>query len=110
MRRSDLTSGRNHSATILRHSAIQMIAFLFIALTPFAGWIALPLYAMLNPLLAFLAGVTVLGTSKQEGRQLVIECSSWSYLVLQIWYWMNIGLAIPCALCCICLIAAWFSQ
>lgn len=82
----------------MKHVGIQFIAFLLIALTPFVSWFALPLYILLNPLLALASAALLLGTSKQDGTQLVLDRNSAGWIVLRVWYWTNIALAVPCVL------------
>lgn len=82
----------------MKHIGIQFIAFLLIALTPFVSWFALPLYILLNPLLALASAALVLGTSRQDGTQLVLDQNSAGWIVLRVWYWTNIALASPCVL------------
>ena len=82
----------------MKHIGIQFIAFLLIALTPFVSWFALPLYILLNPLLALASAALVLGTSRQDGTQLVLDQNSAGWIVLRVWYWTNIALAVPCVL------------
>jgi hypothetical protein len=82
----------------MKHIGIQFVAFLFIALTPFVSWFALPLYILLNPLLALASASLVLGTSRQEGTQLVLDRNSAGWIILRVWYWTNIALAVPCVL------------
>ena len=85
----------------MKHFGVQLVTFLFIAFTPFASWFALPLYVLINPLLALATGAMVFGTSRQEGTQLVLDRNSGAWIVLQLWYWTNVALALPCMLFCI---------
>ena len=82
----------------MKHVGIQFIVLLLIAFTPFVNWFALPLYILLNPLLALASAALVLGTSRQEGTQLVLDRNSAGWIVLRVWYWTNIALAVPCVL------------
>ena len=93
----------------MKHFGIQLIALLLIALTPFVNWFALPLYILLNPLLALASAALVLGTSRQDGTQLVLDRSSAGWIVLRVWYWTNIALAVPCVLFLPFAIAALFT-
>jgi hypothetical protein len=93
----------------MKHIGIQLIAFLLIALTPFLSWFALPLYILLNPLLALVSAALVLGTSRQDGTQLVLDRNSAGWIVLRVWYWTNIALAVPCLLFLPIAIAALFT-
>ena len=56
----------------MKHSGVQLVAFLFIAFTPFASWFALSLYVLINPLLALATGAMVFGTSGKKGRNLFL--------------------------------------
>jgi hypothetical protein len=85
----------------MKNFLIQLVAILFIAFTPFANWFALPLFVLLNPILALASGVIVFGTSRQEGTQLVLDRNSGAWIVLQLWYWTNVALAIPCMVFCV---------
>ena len=82
----------------MKHVGIQFIALLLIALTPFVSWFALPLYLLLNPPLALASAALVLGTSRQEGTQLVLDRNTAGWIVLRVWYWTNIALAVRCVL------------
>jgi hypothetical protein len=93
----------------MKHIGIQLIAFFLIALTPFVSWFALPLYILLNPLLALVSAALVLGTSRQDGTQLVLDRNSAGWIVLRVWYWTNIALAVPCLLFLPIAIAALFT-
>jgi hypothetical protein len=95
-RRSSFRYFRKRSA--MKHVGIQFVALLLIALTPFVSWFTLPLYILLNPLLALASAALVLGTSRQDGTQLVLDRNSAGSIVLQVWYWTNIALAVPCML------------
>ena len=82
----------------MKHIGIQLVVFLLVALTPFVSWFALPLYILLNPLLALASAALVLGTSRQDGSQLVLDRNSAGSIILRVWYWTNISLAVPCVL------------
>jgi uncharacterized membrane protein YvlD (DUF360 family) len=87
-----------YNSTIMKHVAVQILAFLIIALTPFASWFVLPLYVLVNPLFALASAVLVLATSRQVGQQLEVERKSFAWVVLQAWYWTNVVLTFPCLL------------
>ncbi len=75
---------------------IQLLAFLFIALTPAPSWVAGPLYVMLNVLLALSSIVALLVTSRQVDGRLDFEKTSFAGRLFQIWYWTNVAIAMPC--------------
>jgi hypothetical protein len=93
----------------MNHFGIQLVALLLIAFTPFVSWFVLPLYILLNPLLALVSAVLVLGTSRQDGTQLVLDRNSAGWIALRVWYWTNIALAVPCVLFLLFAIAALFA-
>ena len=75
---------------------VQLIAFLFVVLTPAISWVAGPLYVMLNLILAFASIVALLVTSRQVDGQIAFERTSFAGRLFQIWYWTNIVIAMPC--------------
>lgn len=75
---------------------IQLIAFLFVVLTPAISWFAGPLYVMLNLILAFASIVALLVTSRQVDGQIAFERTSFAGRLFQIWYWTNVVIAMPC--------------
>jgi hypothetical protein len=75
---------------------VQLLAFLFVALTPAISWVAGPLYVMLNLILAFASIAALLVTSRQVDGRLDFEKTSLAGRLFQIWYWINVAIAAPC--------------
>lgn len=80
----------------MKSASIQIASFLFVALTPYASLIALPLYVMANLLLGPASIVSLLVTSRQVGNALEFSKTGFARRVFQIWYWTNVALATPC--------------
>ena len=80
----------------MKSFSVQLLAFLFVALTPAISWVAGPLYVTLNLIFAFAAIVALLVTSKQVDGRLDFEKTSFAGRLFQIWYWINVAIATPC--------------
>ncbi|MCE3019141.1 MAG: hypothetical protein ACK56W_13670 [Pirellula sp.] len=94
----------------MKNLLIQLIAFLFIGLTPTISWVAVPLYVMLNLLLAFSSITALLATSRQTDGQIEFERTSFAGRLFQIWYWTNVAIATPCIVYASTLLIFWTQQ
>ena len=75
---------------------VQLLAFLFVVLTPAVNWVAGPLYVMLNLILAFMSIMALLVTARQTDGRLDFEKTSFAGRLFKIWYWINVAIAAPC--------------
>lgn len=80
----------------MKIAAIQIAAFFFVALTPYASLIAFPLYVMANLLLCPASILALLVTSRQVGNSLEFPKTGFAHSMFQTWYWSNVALATPC--------------
>ena len=80
----------------MKIAAIQIAAFFFVALTPYASLIAFPLYVMANLLLGPASILALLVTSRQVGNSLDFPKAGFAHSMFQTWYWSNVALATPC--------------
>lgn len=80
----------------MKSAAIQIASFLFVALTPYASLVALPLYVIANLVLGPASIVSLLVTSQQSGSTLEFSKTGIARRLFQAWYWSNVALAIPC--------------
>lgn len=88
----------------MKNLLVQGVAFLFIALTPYASVAAFPIYLLMNMVLGPAAIVALLVTSRQVGNRLEFDRTGFAGRFFQVWYWGNVALAVPCivVVCCFC--------
>ncbi|MDX1930531.1 MAG: hypothetical protein SFV81_28665 [Pirellulaceae bacterium] len=90
----------------MKNLLVQGVAFLFIALTPYASVAAFPIYLLINMVLRPAAIVALLVTSRQMGNRLEFDRTGFAGRFFQVWYWGNVALAVPCivVVCCFCVL------
>ncbi len=80
----------------MKNVAIQLAAFCFVALTPYASLAAFPLYVLANLLLGTASLFSLVVTSQQVGNMLEFSETGFARRVFQAWYWSNVAIATPC--------------
>lgn len=80
----------------MKNATIQIVAFFFVALTPYISVAAFPFYVIGNLLFSAASIISLLITARQVGSSLEFPKAGFASQIIQAWYWSNVALAIPC--------------
>lgn len=80
----------------MKNATFQIVAFLFVLLTPYASLGAFPLYVLANLLLGTASIVSLLVCARQTGNMLEFPRTGLVRRMFQAWYWINVVIATPC--------------